>query len=519
MPNRKVLLVTLISILVLTLTAAHAQVLNSIISFTGNNGVNPNAGLILSSDGNFYGTTGQGGANGNYRGTVFEITPLGVLTTLHTFQGSPGDGAFPDAGLIQATDGFLYGATANGGTSSNCQNGCGTIFRISTDGNTYTVLHNFSGTDGAEPTSSLMQASDGNLYGTAQTGGTGNNCTGLNPSGCGTAFKLSLQGAFSIIHIFNLFDGYQPHGLLEGPDLNLYGTTGEGIASGHGCSFGCGTVYRMTKAGSLSTLHVFQGGADGFFPDAPLVLGTDQNFYGTTSNGGINSGCFFTNCGTVFRITSQGAITTASLSATTGSDPVAPLMLAPDGKFYGTTALNGANSAGTVFRLDPIPFVITLLYTFCAQQSCIDGSSPGGGLVRYTDGTYWGTTFGGGVLDEGIVFSLGPAVTLSPSSLDFGAQGINQLTAPQISTLINTSGDDMTISNITISGANSSDFSQTNNCPSTLIAGGSCQVMVVFSPTGVGTRTANVTITDNAVDNPQIISLTGIGVGGKVALR
>ncbi len=507
--------------------ASPAQTLNTLISFNGPNGVNPSAGLVQGSDGNFYGTTYQGGANGGFQGTVFQMTPAGVLTTLHSFQGSPADGAFPYAGLVQSTtDGFFYGVTANGGSSHNCTNGCGTIFKISADGSQYSVLHNFNGTDGSSPLGTLIQGTaDGNYYGTTFSGGTGNNCASFQPRGCGTVFKISSTGTFSVVHSFNLTDGDAPYaGLLQAPNGNFYGTTSEGITVGHGCSVGCGTVFEITPAGAVTTLHVFQG-PDGYFPEAPLIRGADSNFYGTTSNGGANTNCRLGGCGTIFQITPQGALTSVSLNSADGSDPTAPLLLAADGNYYGTTALNGPHSGGTIFKLTP-SLILSAVYSFCAQTSCADGASPEGGLVQSASGLLYGTAFAGGAFGAGTVFSLDvgftPGVCLSPTSLDFGPVGFDRPTTPQTVTLTNSGGAPLLITAIAITGANSGDFSESDNCPispNSLTPGAHCSITVVFSPTGSGTRSADVTITDNAPNTPQMVALTGIGVGGPVGLK
>ncbi len=139
-------------------------------------GAYPYAGLVLASDGNFYGTTTGGGTN--YDGTVFKITTSGTLTTVHSFDGT--DGSVPYAGLVQAIDGNFYGTTYNGGDGNDCNNGCGTIFKITLSG-TVTTLHNFDGADGELPYGGLMQAPSGFLYGTTSAGGS---------YGDGTVFRL-----------------------------------------------------------------------------------------------------------------------------------------------------------------------------------------------------------------------------------------------------------------------------------------------------------------------------------------
>ena len=228
------------------------------------------------------------------------------LTTLHAFAGYSNDGASPYAGLVQATDGNFYGTTYAGGTSSNCQGGCGTVFRI-TPGGTLTTLHSFDWYDGASPTGALVQGTDGNLYGTTYGGG-------AEPR-VGTVFKITPGGALTTLYSFcaqtNCTDGQQPYaGLVRGSDGNFYGTTLEGGAN-TGCSLGsgtCGTVFRITPGGALTTLHSFcaqSGCADGGNPYAGLVQASDGNFYGTTFGRGVNG------YGTVFKITPAGALTYA----------------------------------------------------------------------------------------------------------------------------------------------------------------------------------------------------------------
>jgi uncharacterized repeat protein (TIGR03803 family) len=533
LPAATTALVIAFMLIVVASQPAQAQTLTTLISFNGPDGVNPYAGLVLGSDGYLYGTTYQGGASGNYQGTVFKISPQSpyTLTTLHTFLGSPTDGAFPYAGLVQGTDGFFYGTTVNGGASSNCTHGCGTVFKISADGSQYSVLHSFTNADGSIPEGTLIQAADGNFYGTTFYGGTGNNCADFHPSGCGTVFKISPQSPYTLttVHSFNFSDGYTPEaGLVQATNGNFYGTTSQGVTEGHTCGYGCGTVFEMIPQSpyTVTTLHVFQG-SDGFFPGAPLIQGGDSNFYGTTARGGANNNCVEGDCGTVFKISPQSpyTLTTVSLSAATGSLPTAPLLQATDLNFYGTTNFNAANNGGSVFKLTEA-LTLTPVYSFCAQLNCADGESPSG-LLEF-NGLLYGTTFSGGAFGAGTVFSLdvglglGPAVSLSPTNLNFGPQGIDIPNTPQTVTLTNSGGAPLVITSIAITGADGGDYFESNNCPispNTLAPGSHCSIEVVFSPTASGTRNADVTITDNAPGSPQMVPLTGIGVGGKVGLK
>jgi uncharacterized repeat protein (TIGR03803 family) len=409
--------------------ASPAQTFTTLANFDGTDGVNPYAGLVQGTDGNFYGTTFQGGADGGYQGTVFKVTPAGTLTTLHSFAGT--DGAFPYAGLIQGTDGNFYGTTVEGGANNNCTSGCGTVFKITLAG-TLTTLHSFDGTDGNYPAAGLVQGTDGDFYGTTNVGGLGNNCADFQPTGCGTVFKITAAGTLTTLHTFNFTDGYEPWArLVQGTDGNFYGTTAEGVVGGDICGFGCGTVFKMTPAGTLTTLHAFEG-PDGAFPQSALLQASNGEFYGTTAAGGAYDDCVPASfwCGTTFQITPTGTLTTVlSFDGADGSDPTAGLIQATDGNFYGTTTTGGANDTcpgcyGTAFKLTP-EGTLTTLYSFCSQTDCADGAGPNGGVFQATNGTLYGTAFSGGAFNAGTVFSLsvglGPFVEIEPTLGAVGA--------------------------------------------------------------------------------------------------
>ncbi len=265
-------------ILATTAIVSRAQTITTLTNFNGIDGSYPLAALVQGSDGNFYGTTSEGGTNDPFGpGTVFEITPGGALTTLHNFDGNDGD--LPQVTLVHATDGDFYGTTWQGGASNY-----GTIFKITAAG-TFTLLHSFTGgTDGRYP-GPLIQASDGNFYGTAWGGGN-NNCE--STGGCGVIFKISPQGNFTKIYQFlgDSNDGYGPVGLVQGRDGNFYG-----MSIGFSqvlCSSLCGSVFKVTPAGNLTILHWFNG-QDGNYPLGQLLQATDGNFYGTTSEGGAHT--------------------------------------------------------------------------------------------------------------------------------------------------------------------------------------------------------------------------------------
>jgi uncharacterized repeat protein (TIGR03803 family) len=256
-------------------------------------GANPYGPLIQATDGSFYGTTTLGGIGA---GTIFRITPEGTLTTLHSFVGYPTDGANPSGPLIQARDGNFYGTTAEGGAFGYCNSGCGTVFKITTRG-ILTTLHSFAIADGYSPTSSaLVQGADGSLYGTTPGGGASSNCGGL---GCGTVFKITTRGTLTTLHSFAIADGNYPDGtLIQATDGNFYGTTscGGAYAGARGsCPIGSGTVFKITPGGALTTVYSFCAQptcSDGANPIAGLVQATDGDFYGTTE-GGTNNGTVF----------------------------------------------------------------------------------------------------------------------------------------------------------------------------------------------------------------------------------
>jgi uncharacterized repeat protein (TIGR03803 family) len=360
-----------------------AQTLTTLHSFNGGDGLSPDAALVQASDGNFYGTTAFGGTH--FRGTAFKIDVTGNLTTLHSFSGFPSDGAIPLAGLVQGSDGNFYGTTSSGGMFFQ-----GTVFRMTPAG-AVTVLHPFNGFlgEGAIPTAGLVQGSDGNFYGTTAWGGTHFR---------GTAFKIDTTGNLTTLHSFSgsPSDGANPAAaLVQGTDGNFYGTTASG-----GAHF-FGTVFQITPAGTLTVLHSFSGyPSEGAAPSGGLVQGTDGNFYGTTASGGAHFK------GTVFNIDTAGNLTTLhsfSGSPSEGTAPVAGLVQASDGNFYGTTASGGAHFQGTVFRIDTAGN-LTTLHSFSGPPS--EGTVPFAGVVQGTDGNFYGTTAAGGEHGVGTVFKI-----------------------------------------------------------------------------------------------------------------
>lgn len=390
--------------LIVTAKAAEAQTYSVLYSFKGApDGSYPYASSILDSAGNLYGTTGFGGVS--YWGTAFKLDPSGKETVLYNFLG--GYGEVPAASLFRDSDGNLYGTSEYGGSYNK-----GAIFKLDKRGNE-TVLHSFSGgTDGALPSSALVQDEDGNLYGSAPHGGD-LSCGGGPVVGCGVVFKLDSVGKETVLHTFRgQTDGAVPNGVILDQAGNLYGTT---IGGGSGCyGDGCGTIFELDKAGKLTVLYSFTGTAgDGANPFAGVTRDAAGNLYGTTLYGGDLS-CYSNGCGTVFVLDHAGKEKVLHAFTGTkgdGKSPVAGVIEDPAGDLYGMTPFGGATGDGTVFKLNKSGRE-TVLYTFKAGWA--DGAEPSAGLILDRDGNLYGTTpYGGDFgcdvrLGCGVVFKLTP---------------------------------------------------------------------------------------------------------------
>jgi len=280
---------------------------------------------------------------------------------------------------------------------------------VGSPGQTFTLLYSFDGTHGAQPNDALVQATDGNFYGTSYRGGT---------NSLGGIFKITPAGTLTTLYNFcaqtGCPDGYWPAaGLVQGSDGNFYGTTE------YGGAMGSGTVFKITPASTLTTLHSFcsTNCTDGELPLPALIQATDGKFYGTTFFGGTDG------VGAVFEITPAGRLTTLfSFDDIDGQLPFAGLVQATDGNFYGTTTGGGTYGGGTVFQLTRTG-TLTTLYRFCAQPACADGEMPDAGLVQATDGNFYGTTYYGGAYGSGTVFQLTPTGTLNTLHSFDGADG------------------------------------------------------------------------------------------------
>jgi len=320
----------------------------------------PYAGLVLATNGDFYGTTALGGANS--WGTVYKMTAAGKVSTVYSFcaQLNCADGLFPLFGLVQASNGSFYGTTPSAAVVGSD----GTVFGV-TDKGKLTTLHTFDGADGASP-GFLIQANDGNLY-------------GVTGAAYGTVFEITTRGTLTTLHTFDDADGADPsEGLVQATDGNFYGVTQVG-GPNNSCPYGCGTIFKMTPPPDavLTTLYSFCSQlncTDGSLPIGALIQGSDGNLYGTTSESGNITACGGYGCGTIFQITLAGALTT--------------------------------------------------LYTFCSQPNCTDGAGPQADLLQATNGTFYGVTTGGGTSGDGTVFSLsmglGPFVSFVQKAAKVG---------------------------------------------------------------------------------------------------
>jgi uncharacterized repeat protein (TIGR03803 family) len=406
---------------VYSITSSGSLTIEHAFSNSSEGAMNPLGPITQGPDGNFYGTTGYGGANSV--GTLFTMTPTGAVTLLHQFDYID-DGAHPAAGLILGPGGAFYGTTPDAGSNLN-----GTVFSV-VPGGAFTTIHAFSEGGAVSPTSALVRGSDGMLFGTTfgppgtlftstrdglfdvlhtfiAAEGTGVNGLLLGADGkfygttsaggigtnFGTVFSITATGATTVLHTFNGSDGATPTGaLIQRSDGNLYGTTSSGGANNDGA------IFSVTPGGLLTVLHSFAG-ADGIHPEAGLVQGIDGKLYGTTASGGESGD------GVVFSVTSTGTLVVLhSFSGLDGAMPISCLIQGSDGKFYGTTRSGGANNHGVIFSIAS-DGGFTVLHSFGGWP---DGDTPDANLIQASDGLFYGTTLQGGANNNGCAFSMSP---------------------------------------------------------------------------------------------------------------
>lgn len=393
-------------------------------SFSGPDGNGPDAGLISDSAGNLYSTTIFGGVNnavpcgGPGCGVVFELSPTAnglEETVLYNFCSltNCADGASPLSALTLDPAGNLYGTTYAGGEvpchykNGTYSNGCGVVFEVSpnSDGTwMYTVVHLFTGgVDGANPQGPLVSDSAGNLYGTANEGGVGQN---------GVIFELTkgTDGSWTqtILHAFRGPDGSEPTGSLTlDSSGNLYGTT---IAGG-GSGTSCGTVGQLlppSQPGGPWTgniLHSFNNGSDGCHPFSGVVFDTSGALYGTNSQGGTGGN------GIVFKGTPttdgwRGAILHSFTGGPDGGEPDGAPTVDLEGNVYGTAQIGGVNRVGAIYELMPTGpgQWAERAYSFSGP----DGAYPQGTPIFDKAGNLYGVTYSGGASGMGTVFEITP---------------------------------------------------------------------------------------------------------------
>jgi uncharacterized repeat protein (TIGR03803 family) len=387
MKQRSVSMILAVLTLVLGLqlrgAPAYAETAPALTSL-GSGVVAPWGGLIQGPDRTLYGTTHDGGVFG----TVYRMTPGGTPSAIYTFP-NRSDGTDTDAPVTQASDGRLYGTTSYEGGPARCA----TIFGVNPDGTGFSAIHTWADTDGCISWGGLLQADDGYLYGTAYQGG---------PNHLGGIFRVAPDGSgYTVLHMFtDAREGANPRStLIQGTDGRLYGT-----AWGGG-PHGAGTVFAIKPDGSgFTTIYGFSGdrSAGGASPRAGVIEGGDGYLYGTTSGGGQYGG------GTVYRVKPDGSgfqdLHDFGADASDGRNPHAALLLASDGRLYGTTAAGGQKSAGTVFSIGTDGGGYAVVHTFLGGAS--DGFVPEAGLLQADDGQLVGATTGGGTKNAGTVFTL-----------------------------------------------------------------------------------------------------------------
>ena len=365
--------------LVQSATSRAASGYKVLFDFSSTKGEFPGAGLV-NLKGTLYGTTYGGGANS--MGTVFKITTSGAEKVVHSFK--PGDGSNPGFGNLVYVGGAFYGTTETGGTFD-----LGTVFKVSPAGSEK-VLYSFKGdSDGAAPLAALTNVG-GTLYGTTEFGGANND---------GTVFKVTTSGAEKILHSFKSgADGANPTASLTNVHGMLYGTTPKG---GKPCSLECGTVFKISTAGSEKILYAFKGPPkDGTSPSGGLV-DIGGTLYGTTEYGGVGS----SGGGTVFKLTTAGAEKVLhTFTPGDAANPAYANLIGIKGSLYGVAWRGGTSGFGAVFKITPNGSE-SVLHSFAAGE---DGSSPYGSLVLVNGKLYGTTQAGGSASGDGTVYTIVP---------------------------------------------------------------------------------------------------------------
>jgi uncharacterized repeat protein (TIGR03803 family) len=346
----------------------------------GKDGGMPFSGLVADGQGNFYGATNTGGhgscSDGGGCGTVFKIDARGKKKTVYIFKGKK-DGSGPVGALAAGPDGSIYGVNEFGGAPC----GCGTVFKILPDG-TENTLYQFKGSsDGLRPKAGVTLDAAGNIYGTTQQGG--GSCS------CGTVYKLTPTGTETIIHSFTGgADGLEPwSGVVFDSAGNLYGTT---QAGGTGCTFECGTLFKIKPNGNKTVVHNFGVDIeDGGAPMGGLIFDNTGTLWGTTLEGGNSVR------GTLYKVTADGTETVAWAFSNfpDGGNPQDGVVFDGTGNLYGTLASNGNDDPGFIFKWSIPDQAESIVYSFPPLPA---GRGPIGVLAFDAKGNLYGTTYAGG---------------------------------------------------------------------------------------------------------------------------
>ncbi len=445
----------------------------------------PFGGLLLGSDGNFYGAGSLSG--GSNFGTVFKVTPTGTLTVLHNFTNGT-DGGTPASPPVQGNDGNYYGITA-GATA--------TVYKITATG-VFSTLHSFTNAEGGN-CNYLILGSDGNFYGQCTSGGTSN---------LGTLYKISSAGTVAVLHNIAAADGYGgAFPLVQANDGNYYGVS----YSGSGID---GTVWQLKPTGAFKVLKTFDRGPDGGTVLAGLTLGTDGVLYGTTYEGGLANGCSGFGCGVIFKITTAGVFTVLyTPDNTKGSGPQSNLTLDTNGTFYGTMFSGGAFGGGVFYSfntgLAPFAKLVTAQGKIAAKIGILGQGFSTASVVKFggvsaITKTVTGTTF---ILATVPVGALTGAVTVTTGATTLTTPNSFKV-VPALTTFTPASGPVGTVVTINGSGLTQTTAVTFNGLAATSFTKVSDSQITATVPTSATTGKIKVTTTGGNVSTTTNFTVT-----------